>query len=81
MSLKNLPPLEVGQAYQAQEFRSFEYKGFAPNENKAILRLHLSNATTIDLPTTDEKLKDLLVMLVDAYGPVAIDHLRSRNWI
>ena len=53
MSQKNLPPLEVGEAYRAQDFESFEYAGSGLTGSKAILRLHLANKTTIDLPTTE----------------------------
>lgn len=81
MPRRNLPPLEVGKAYVAADFESFEYAGAALTGSKAILRLHLKNGTTIDLPTTDDELKHLLVMLCDAFGPHAIDHLKSRKWI
>ena len=81
MSQKNLPPLEVGQAYRAQKFERFEYVGSALTGSKAILRLHLANRTTIDLPTTDEELKRLMVVLIEAFGSDAISHLKSRKWI
>jgi len=53
MKSKNLPPLEVETAYLATDFERFEYSGaqLQPPGSKAILRLHLSNGTTIDLPT------------------------------
>lgn len=54
MSQRNLPPLEVGTAYTATDFQSFEYSGAALTGSKAILRLHLSNGTTIDLPANDK---------------------------
>ena len=60
MRPKNLPPLEVGQAYRAQDFESFEYVGAALTGSKAILRLHLKNKTTIDLPTSDDQLLFLM---------------------
>jgi hypothetical protein len=78
---RNLPPLEVGTAYAATDFERFEYFGSALTGSKAILRLHLKNATTIDLPTSDDELRHLLVMLCEAFGPDAIAHLRSRGWI
>jgi hypothetical protein len=43
MPQKNLPTLEVGQAYRAQEFERFEYAGSVLTGGKAVLRLHLSN--------------------------------------
>ena len=35
---KKLPPLEVGQAYEAADFESFEYSGAALTGSKAILQ-------------------------------------------
>ena len=75
MPRKNLPPLEVGQEYVAADFERFEYFGAALTGSEAILRLHLRNGTTIDLPTTDDALKHLLVVLCDAFPPAAIDFL------
>ena len=62
MTAKNLPPLEVGTAYQAADFERFEYIGAALTGSKAIVRLHLKNATTIDLPTSDDELRRWLDM-------------------
>lgn len=81
MKGKNLPPLEVGQAYRAKDFERFEYVGSALTGQTAILRLHLSNKTTIDLPASDDELRRLLFVLCDAFGSDAISHLRSRGWI
>jgi hypothetical protein len=81
MPMKNLPPLAVGQAYQAADFESFDYAGSKLTGSKAILRLHLKNKTTIDLPTTNDELHVLLRLLCDAFGPVAIAHLKNRKWI
>jgi hypothetical protein len=78
---KNLPPLEVGTPYIATDFENFEYFGAKLTGSEAILRLHLKNATTVDLPATDDELKNLMVMLIEAFGPRAIEHLRSRGWI
>jgi hypothetical protein len=78
---KPLPPLAVETNYIASDFEHFEYFGSALTESKAILRLHLSNKTTIDLPTTDDELRHLLVMLLDAFGTDGIAHLKSRGWI
>jgi hypothetical protein len=75
MSRKPLPPLEVGQAYVAADFVRFEYFGAKLTGSAAILRLHLKNGTTIDLPASDEALKHLLVMLCDAFPPHAIEFL------
>ena len=78
---KNLPPLEVGQAYEAADFESFEYFGAALTGREAILRLHLKNGTTIDLPATDDELRRLMYMLCDAFPPAAVDLFRERGWI
>ena len=75
MSRKPLPPLEVGQAYVAADFETFEYVGSRLTGSTAILRLHLKNGTTIDLPATDAALKHLLVVLCDAFPPHAIEFL------
>jgi hypothetical protein len=80
-SRKALPPLEVGRAYLATDFESFEYAGSMLTGSKAILRLHLKNGTTIDLPASDDELKRLLVLLCEAFGPHAIAHLKMRKWI
>jgi hypothetical protein len=80
-SRKALPPLEVGRAYVAADFERFEYCGSMLTGSKAILRLHLKNGTTIDLPASDDELKLLLIMLCEAFGPVAVEHLKKRGWI
>jgi hypothetical protein len=81
MSRKPLPPLEVGQAYVAADFERFEYFGSKLTGSVAILRLHLKNGTTIDLPATDDALKHLTVTLCGAFGSAAIDFLvDERGW-
>lgn len=80
-SPKPLPSLEVGTAYEAVGFERFEYSHASLSGGATILRLHLKNGTTLDLPTSDEALKNLLTMLCDAFGPHAVAHLRSRGWI
>lgn len=78
---KALPPLEVGRAYLAADFDHFEYVGSALTGSKAILRLHLTNSTTIDLPCSDDELKRLALVLCEAFGPVVIEHLKMRGWV
>ena len=80
-SRKALPPLAVGTDYVAADFERFEYFGSMLTGSKAILRLHLKNGTTIDLPASDDELKRLLIVLCEAFGPVAIEHLKKRGWI
>jgi hypothetical protein len=80
-SRKALPPLEVGRAYVAADFERFEYCGSMLTGSKAILRLHLKNGTTIDLPASDDELKRLLIVLCEAFGPVVVEHLKKRGWI
>jgi hypothetical protein len=79
--MKNLPPLEVGQAYVAADFEEFEYSGAKLTGSKAILRLHLSNGTTIDLPASDDELRRLMAMLCDAFPNEAMNLFRQRGWI
>jgi hypothetical protein len=81
MKPRNLPPLEAGTPYLAVDFVSFEYRGEALTGSEAILRLHLKNATTIDIPTSDDEMKRLARVLTDAFGPVVIEHLKTRRWI
>jgi hypothetical protein len=81
MQWRNLPPLEARTPYRAMEFQNFEYFGSALTGSEAILRLHLKNATTIDLPTNDAELKRLAIALCEAFGPDVIEHLKMRNWI
>ncbi len=78
---KPFPPLEVGQAYEAADFESFEYSGAILTGSKAILRLHLKNGTIIDLPTTDDELRHLMYMLCDAFPPAAVELFRERGWV
>jgi hypothetical protein len=81
MKRLNLPPLEVGRPYVTSDFEWFEYCGGALSGEEPILRLHLKNGTTLDLPTTEEELNRLLFVLIDAFGPKAIEHLKERRWI
>jgi hypothetical protein len=78
---RNLPPLEVGTAYIAQDFEYFEYFGSKLTGSEAILRLHLKNSTTIDLPTNDDELQRLALVLCEAFGPGVIAHLKERGWV
>ena len=82
MSSKNLPPLEVGQAYVAADFQRFEYcsERLSPPGTAATLRLHLSNGTTIDLPASDADMAHLAVVLAEAFGPAVLEHMRMRGW-
>lgn len=82
MSPRPLPPLQVGTPYLVADFQSFEFDRLRIlGEAEATLRLHLTNGTTLDLPTTDAELKRLLVVLCAAYGPTAIAHLKEMGWI
>ena len=83
MTKRNLPPLEVGQAYVAADFESFEYRGSAlmPASQKAILRLHLANATTIDLPADDDELLRLAHVLAAAFPQQIISMFKENGWV
>jgi hypothetical protein len=80
-SRKPLPPLAIGTAYEATDFERFEYFGAKLTGSKAILRLHLKNGTTIDLPATDEQLKELMMNLIGAFGPHAVEQLKRLGWV
>ncbi|MCG8356990.1 MAG: hypothetical protein MI920_15600 [Kiloniellales bacterium] len=77
MTAKNLPPLEVGQAYYAADFERFEYFGAKLTGSKAILRLHLKNGTTVDLPASDEELQFLMRCLCAAFPEEAAQLARD----
>lgn len=64
---KPLPPLATDTAYVAADFELFEYSGALLPGSKPTLRLHLKNATIIDLPTTDDELKRLRNVLNAAF--------------
>ena len=79
--MKNLPPLEVGQAYRATDFERFEYSSARLTGSTAILRLHLKSGTTIDLQASDNELRHLAAVLCIAFGPDVIDHLKKQGWV
>ena len=78
---KLLPPLAVETNYAAVDFERFEYFGAVLPGVKAILRLHLKNGTTIDLAASDDELRNLLVMLCEAFPPTAVQHVKARGWV
>ena len=75
-----LPPLEAGVAYRATEFDRFDYFGGVTPGRASILRLCLRNGTTIDLPTTEEKLRHLLFLLVVAFPQDAVENVKKMGW-
>ena len=81
MTRRTLPPLEVGQAYEARDFEKFEYFRDALRAEGAILRLHLKNGTTIDLLASDSTVRPLLFALCDAFGTEGVRHLKERGWV
>ena len=78
---RTLPPLEVGQAYHAADFERFEYFGATLTGSTAILRLHLKNGTTIDLPASDDELRLLMHSLCAAFPEDAVKVFRDRGWV
>jgi hypothetical protein len=78
---KQLPPLATGTAYVASDFERFDYFGALLAGGKPILRLHLKNETTLDLPTTDDELRHLLLILCEAFPTVAMSRLKERGMI
>lgn len=81
MREKPLPPLATDTAYRVEDFQRFEYFGAALTGSEAILRLHLTNGTTLDLPTTETELRHLLLALCDAMPEAAANHLKMRGWL
>ena len=86
MKRRTLPPLEVGAVYRVNDFDHFDYTAQTfhkelTGEDIAILRLHLANQTILEIPTNDVALHFLLRNLIEAYGTVAIEHLKMRGWI
>lgn len=84
MLTRNLPLLQVDTAYLATDLVRFEYSHRSlihESEQKSILRVHLKNGATLDLPATDDQMKDLATMLAEAFGPTVIEHLRAKHWI
>jgi hypothetical protein len=57
MSKRPLPPLSTDTAYEAADFERFEFAGAILTGRTAILRLHLKNGTTVDVPASDEQLR------------------------
>jgi hypothetical protein len=80
MSLKNLPPLATDTAYRAADFEYFEYSGAALTGSTAILRLHMKNSTTIDLPVSEESLKHLAAVLAAAFPEHVLQYFFSNGW-
>lgn len=82
MQQRNLPPLAADTAYRASDFERFEYFGAKLTGSSAILRLHLKNRTTIDLPASDDELIRLLAVLAMAFPKDAAALLMSgRPWV
>jgi hypothetical protein len=81
MKPKKLPPLEARTPYRATDFLEFDYFGSKLTGSEAILRLHLKNATTIDLPTSDAELRRLARTLTEAFPDDVIAHLKMRGRI
>ena len=85
MTRRNLPPLEVGTTYRAQDFQSLGFSAQrlhqqVTGEDTAILRLHLANATILEIPVSDEALQHHLRLLMEAFPQEAVAHAKSRGW-
>lgn len=83
LSRKNLPPLATGTTYRSQDFEYLEFVAQrlyfqVSGEDTAILRLHLSNATILEIPISDGDLQNHMRLLMDAFPTHAIDHLVQR---
>lgn len=85
MPPRNLPPLEAGSVYRAREFESLEFSAQSlhrqmTGEDTAILRLRLANATTLEIPLTDEALQAHMRLLIAAYPANALEFLKTQPW-
>ena len=81
MRTKKFLTLEVGRIHELSEFESFEYSGSALTGSKAILRLHLKNKTIVDLPASDDELRRLMFLLMEAFPKDAAKHVKERRRI
>ncbi len=85
MTRRNLPPLEVGTTYRAQDFEYLEFASQkfhreVTGEDTAILRLLLANATILEIPVSDSDLEHHMRLLMEAYPEKAIEHVKTRGW-
>jgi hypothetical protein len=87
MPRKRMPPLEVGCSYELSNFDYFDYthaqvRGESGRgEPRSVLRLHLQNGTTIELPLDARQRNHLARLMAEACVDVVIDHLKSRGLI
>ncbi|MGB1215047.1 MAG: hypothetical protein ACPG4X_16895 [Pikeienuella sp.] len=83
MTRRNLPPLEVGTVYRAQDFVSLEFSAQSlhrslTGEDTAILRLRMENETKLEIPISDDDLKHHMKMLIEAYPSTALEYISER---
>ena len=79
--MNNLAPIAAGQAYRLHEFEYFEYDHVFRNPQSAVLRLHMKNGATVEVPATDEQMKRLLFALMSGFRQEAIAYMRHQSWI
>lgn len=81
--MSNREPLRLvaGLWYAAEDFERFEYLPPLQRGEVTILRLHMKNGCTLDLPASQDELARLAIVLTEAHGPKVIAHLRERGWI
>jgi len=85
LSRRNLPPLQVGTTYRVSDFELLEFSAGSlwktvTGEDTAILRLHLANATILEMPISDDALRHHMRLLVSAYPTEAIEFLKTQPW-
>lgn len=83
MKHRTLPPLLADTTYRTQGFERLEFSTRKlyqdmKGEDTAILRLHLSNATILEIPIADEDLRHHMRLLMEAFPNDALDHLVER---
>jgi len=76
MSQRFLPPLEADTNYRVADFEYFEighgtFLRVVGGGETSILRLHLKDRTTLDLPVSNDLLQHLLAVLIHAFPDAA----------
>lgn len=81
----NLPPLQVGRRYRLQDFQGFgasfpALQKMIGAEDEAILLLHLSNGTTLELPCSEADIDHLRNVLIESSPTKTLEFVKERPW-
>lgn len=79
--MKNLLTLAAGSASRAQDFEYFEYDHVFRNADNVMLRLHMRNQATLEIPANDQQLIRLMYALMSGFRPEAVAFLKKNSWI